>query len=668
MARRQIDRVRFWLRERLSLSPTVDLKLQPESSLNESCVNNRRRLLSCCAIVFVIALGIRFLYWQDAYAEISRNDSTIQTLAGPYRDEAGRMLESGGILYPSEPIDSGDARLILHPPGYAVLMAAFTKLFGDPDGPLRFTQVVLASLQTAIVVLIAAEMLPLALAIIAGALAALSPHLAYYSIFLSPDSLAVLPILIALYLIIRATKKPRLSYIIGAGIFAGISCWLRSNALLLPFFLSLVIFLLIEREKRRRYSLALLAAALLVIAPITARNWIIYGRFIPVSIGSGVTLLEGIAEYDDQHRFGLPVLDPDVLKEEEESSGRSDYGESLFVPDGIERDRSRFSRGIAVIRSNPTWFAGVMLRRMSFMLRFNDFRFENARFNSPLAPVVSANPNFGHHLSLPENASPAWSRSMSEEITDGTFVSSEASASVDEQDRALQIIGDGSDTGDQFVSLPIAVQKGTDYILALEVKQARGAMNFKVRTADPRIILATSRIRERKNRRKALDINNGDQSLGETTYLHFASGDSSEIRIAISNDRVTAIDKASPDRPVVQLGRADLFQIGATPHGWTHYPRLLIRGIQRNLYKTEWMWLFIGIGTVLLALARRDRVLLILSAVPAYYLIVQSILHTEYRYILAIHYFMFIFAATTFYIASMTIRWRLKSNKASIGE
>ncbi len=40
-----------------------------------------------------------------------------------------------------------------------------------------------------------------------------------------------------------------------------------------------------------------------------------------------------------------------------------------------------------------------------------------------------------------------------------------------------------------------------------------------------------------------------------------------------------------------------------------------------------------------------------LLLVPAYYVGVQSSLHTEYRYVLAIHYFLFIIAAVTLYIA-----------------
>lgn len=659
MLKRKLDRPRRWLSERLAApqaigarSRSTDLPGAPKVTSSRA----RRTLALSCAIIFLIALAVRLLYWQDASAEIARGDSTIQALAVPYRDEARRMLDTGRVLFPPGPADQGDGRVIVHPPGYAILMAIFTLLFGSPDSPLRLTQIIFAAAQAVIVVLIAKELLPAPLAIIAGALAALSPHLAYYSIFLSPDSLAVFPILMAVYLLIRGGRRPRLTVIIVAGIFAGLSCWLRSNALLLSFFLALVVLFCFERGKRLRYSLALLAASLLVIAPITLRNWIVYDRFIPISIGSGLNLIEGIAEYDKQGRFGLPILDPDVLKGEQERYGRPDYGQSLYFPDGVERDQARFARGLSVIRSNPGWFTRVVLRRMVFMLRYNDFRLENPSFNTPIAPAVSAHPNFGHKPAVPDNMPPARALSMSEALADATFAAPEAGVSVDEQDGSLQIVGDSSEFADQFISGPIAVQPGTDYILALEIKQARGALSVKVRTADPRIILASSRIRGRKLKRKAVDLENDQSNSADRVYLDFATGDVSEVRIAIANHKVTASDRKEPDRPVVKLGRADLFQLGATPYQWTHYPRSLIRGIQKNLYKTEWMWLLISIGAALLVLARRGRALLILSAVPAYYLIVHSALHTEYRYILAIHYFLFVIAAATLYIASKIVQ------------
>jgi hypothetical protein len=56
------------------------------------------------------------------------------------------------------------------------------------------------------------------------------------------------------------------------------------------------------------------------------------------------------------------------------------------------------------------------------------------------------------------------------------------------------------------------------------------------------------------------------------------------------------------------------------------------------------------LGLVTLAIGGRRREILMLLVIPSYYLLSHSGLSTEYRYILTIHYFLFIFGAVTFYL------------------
>ena len=68
------------------------------------------------------------------------------------------------------------------------------------------------------------------------------------------------------------------------------------------------------------------------------------------------------------------------------------------------------------------------------------------------------------------------------------------------------------------------------------------------------------------------------------------------------------------------------------------------------------MRLLILLGIILLAFARRRKALLILFAVPVYYLGTHAAFSTEYRYILAIHLFLFVIVATTLYVAGVAIK------------
>ena len=77
------------------------------------------------------------------------------------------------------------------------------------------------------------------------------------------------------------------------------------------------------------------------------------------------------------------------------------------------------------------------------------------------------------------------------------------------------------------------------------------------------------------------------------------------------------------------------------------------RPIARTLQRVakESMLLFILIGApVLFFLSRRRWVYIMI--VPIYYLLVQSTMHTEFRYTLPMHYFVFIFAAVTWVLVA----------------
>jgi hypothetical protein len=76
-----------------------------------------------------------------------------------------------------------------------------------------------------------------------------------------------------------------------------------------------------------------------------------------------------------------------------------------------------------------------------------------------------------------------------------------------------------------------------------------------------------------------------------------------------------------------------------------------VNAIQKNFFVTSRMVPLVLIGIVLLAMVRQGRVILLILAVPLYYLCFQSALHTEYRYILAIHHFLFMLAGIAIYSA-----------------
>lgn len=595
--------------------------------------------------------------------EVWHGGTMIMTMGATYEPEALRMLKDRYILFPRTFNGPSDATMILHPPGYTILLAGLYRLFGDSAANMQLVQIVCDSAAAVLVFLIAAQLLTFAVGILAGTLVAFSPHLAYYSLWISPDSLAVPPILAAVYLIILAIKKPSLVIVVAAGSLLGLSCWLRSNALLLAPLVGILILLLFERGKRLRYAAILMGTALIVISPITIRNLVLFHRFIPLSVGAGITLIEGIADYDKEHLFGMPFRDEEAARMEAELYGRSDYNDDLWTSDGIERDHARFARGVVVIRSHPVWFLGVMLRRAGFMLRYNDSRPHDWPFHSANVPIVSAAPPVSHSPELKDGMAPVWSASPADLIAAGTALSPRTEISVGDNGRVLQLHTDSSDYDDQFASALGIVQPATDYVLRLPLNLEQGEMAAKITTADRRVTLASEIISDaerkaRKRSRKATGTNsaegreddsNAKQSLA-SILIPFASGNRNEVRLVLSNNGPQS------DGSLLRVGRAELFELGPTSYTWTRYPRALIRGLQKNLFTTSHMLPLTVIGMALLALAGRWRALAILMVVPIYYLSVQSAFHTEYRYILAIHCFLFVMAATCLFCFGSAVR------------
>jgi len=337
----------------------------PSVEIKNHFPDSRRRIL-ILVLIFFTTLGVRLLNWQSHRTKVAE----VQTYVVLNYKQLAELIHQNGLasLY-SASSSTSNPDLLGHPPGYPILLSFIYKLFPESDSAIQILQAALDSLCAVVVFLLAAELLPTAVGTIAGLMTAFAPQFSWNSIHLLPDSLAALPILLAIYLIAFTRHRPRIPLILIAGMPIGVSCWLRANALLLVPFTALLFPVIFNRGQRLRTALTLIGGACLCIAPLTIRNAVVFGKFIPVSLGAGQTLIEGIADYNTDSSLGLPQTDIELIRGEAIDYNRPDYANSLFTPDGVERDRARTVRGLSVIRAHPLWFAGVMVRRATSMLR-----------------------------------------------------------------------------------------------------------------------------------------------------------------------------------------------------------------------------------------------------------------------------------------------------------
>lgn len=575
---------------------------------------NNKQFLAACLLIFFIALGVRLLTWHDLRLDVWK----VQTyVTSDYKYSAYLLARRDfkGFLY--------DINRMGHPPGYPMVLAAIFKVWGDSDDAIQLVQVVCDSLAAVVVFMIAFELLPFRVAMIAGLLTALSPQFAYHSALLLPDSLAVLPILLAVYLIVRAFKRPQFLYFVMAGALIGVSCWLRANALLLAPFLAICLALLTQRGFRLRFATAFLAGALAVIVPVTIKNWVVFGHFVPLSLGAGQTLLEGIADYDTEKQLGIPQTDLGIMRQEAEWYQRPEYALLLFGSDGIKRERMRLARGFAVIRSRPVWFLGVMGRRAIASLKLDR------------VPLVGTEAPVTQPLEAADNLTPVWTRAPNQLLEDGSVASRNAVVELVDDNRMLRVVGDETKYDNQIVSLPIAVKPDRDYVFRLPLKLEEGRALLKITGGDPNATqqqaLATS----------VIDVAEGvvpsEQALKRVEFP-FVSGNHTEVRLVFANNA------SAPLLPVARMGTIELFELGPSAYQWTRVPRLVIRNLQR-FFLTAWMLPPTIFGILILLRGQRRHTILLLLSVPLYYLLVQSALHTERRYVIAIHYFLTMFVA-----------------------
>jgi hypothetical protein len=597
----------------------------------------RARLLIGLAI-FLLAFGVRVLSWHDTRLEVGK----VQTVVvADYQRVAGLLRDGGLRSFFSSSSPLADLNNLGHPPGYSILIAVVQSVFGSSDSAVQFAQIAGDALAAVMIFLIVADVLPLSAGAVAGLLAALSPQFAWNSVLLLPDSISVLPILLAIYLIARSPKNPRLLTFLLAGALIGVSCWLRANAMLLSLFVALGVLLLVSPTnfslsssrdhdklkfvgRRWRFALAVVCGTLLIVVPLTLRNAIVFHRFIPLSLGAGQTLLEGIADYDHEGRFGIPQTDMGIMKQEAEIYQRPDYYGTLFKPDGVERERARLSRGFAVIRSHPFWFAGVMAKRASSMVRL-----ERAR-------LVSIDPPVSHGVAVSDRMQPLWSGAPPDLLVGGRLLSPQAQTSLASgSENWLTITGDESNYGDQFEAPSQNVIADVDYVFQVPIKVASGRMKMTVKTSSGKVCSSTIV--------EALEtIAPSDQPV-QPISLAFVAPWGEQVRMVLSNEA------SNPPRPIAHVGAIKLYELGQARFLWTRYPRMLIHGVQK-IFLTAVILPLAIIGLLVLIFQKQSRALLVLSIVPVYFFTVQAIVHTEYRYVLAVDYFLFALAgiAVTF--------------------
>jgi 4-amino-4-deoxy-L-arabinose transferase-like glycosyltransferase len=193
--------------------------------------------------------------------------------------------ESGTLLY--------GGPTALRPPGYPVLLGAVYAASGDSVTVGRVVGAVLGALAVLLIYLVARTVWGRRTALFAAALAAVFPPLVLLSKELLSESLFIVLELAAILAVFKFRGSGGLlRWALAAGALCGLASLTRNVglALVLPIALGLWSGAARLRAASLAAPAAMLATVLLVLAPWAIRNEVEFGRFTPISSGTGFTL------------------------------------------------------------------------------------------------------------------------------------------------------------------------------------------------------------------------------------------------------------------------------------------------------------------------------------------------------------------------------------------
>lgn len=242
------------------------------------------------AAVVVIAIALRLLVAFGYHGALLHEDPRRESTDGYY--QIAECLASGHGFRTS-PLDRPDLR---HPPAYPYLLSLVLRAAGGRHEWLLAMQALLGGLGCLLLAALGRWVHSARLGLLMAAMFAVYPNALDDSARLLTENLFFVTAFAVMLLLARAAHDR--SPLTGAalGVAWGLSLLTRATLGFLP--LALVIGLAFSpahRARAWRWALPALIAGLLVVAPWTARNHRVSGRFIPVAAQTWVPVYQGIA-------------------------------------------------------------------------------------------------------------------------------------------------------------------------------------------------------------------------------------------------------------------------------------------------------------------------------------------------------------------------------------
>jgi tetratricopeptide (TPR) repeat protein len=233
--------------------------------------------------IVVLAFGLRVAYVLQLRSSPQFEHPAMDEL---YHDEWAQSI-AAGKLYQEGPY--------FRAPLYPAFLAAVYRVCGHEYLAPRIVQALLGALGCGLVFLIGRQVFGRAVGAVAGLVAAGYWMLVYFDGELLIPTLIVPLDLLLIWLLLRAEQSPTALRFGAAGVVLGLSAIARPNVLL--FAPAIVIWLLLRQRGAWRRALlhaaAITAGCLLVVLPITVRNYVVGKDLVLIAAQGGVNFYIG---------------------------------------------------------------------------------------------------------------------------------------------------------------------------------------------------------------------------------------------------------------------------------------------------------------------------------------------------------------------------------------
>jgi 4-amino-4-deoxy-L-arabinose transferase-like glycosyltransferase len=302
----------------------------------------------------VVRLAFAFGYWRN---KPMTNDEQEYLLL------AGSLAAGHGYDYPDTP-EGGSVRRFGRAPGYPVFLAPLVGTAPLPPSvpaEVKLAQCVVGAFGTLLIGLLARRVAGTLAGIWAAFLSAIYPPLVWLSGYALSEVLFVPFIIGATLLAIPLTDPPadgasdNWKRGLLVGLLLGVSALVRPSAL---GFLGLAVVWVVVR-RRKMAAVAILAGAVAVIAPWSARNVAHYGRFVMIASEGGVTFWTG------NHRLsageGDMAANPAIKR---------DYLEIVRAHPGASQETLEpifYREAFKTIAASPGWWMTLLARKFFYL-------------------------------------------------------------------------------------------------------------------------------------------------------------------------------------------------------------------------------------------------------------------------------------------------------------